>query len=305
MRGSTIAGLTLTVALLGTACGDDSDGAADTTAAPTDTAAATETTTAGTPTGAAAECAADRTLTPGALTIATGNPAFPPYVLDDAPETGQGFEAAVALAVAREMGFTDGAVTWVRTGFDETIQPGEKNFDFNLQQFSITDERKEVVSFSAPYYTSNQAIVAFTDSPAVGATSVDDLRSLKFGAQVGTTSLAFISEVIQPDADPFAYDDNVAAKAALEAKQIDAIVVDLPTAFFITAVEIEGTDVIGQFPASAGGTTDQFGLVFEKDSTLVECADIALATLTGSGELAEIERTWMSDQADAPIISVG
>ena len=226
-------------------------------------------------------------------------------MIDDAPESGEGFEAAVAMAVARELGFEGDAVTWVRTGFDEAIQPGAKNFDFNLQQFSITDERKQTVDFSDPYYVSNQAIVGFEDSAAIGATTVADLKGLKFGAQAGTTSLEFITEVIQPDEEPFAYDDNVGAKAALEANQIDAIVVDLPTAFYITAAEIEGTQVIGQFPAEAGGTTDEFGLLFDKDNPLVECANLALAALTESGELATIEQTWMSDNAGAPVISVG
>lgn len=300
-RLTLVASLAVTAALLVSACGDDDDsdaGSSDTTAASSDTTAA-----AGG--GDAAACAEGKTLEDGVLTIATGNPAFPPYVIDDAPESGEGFEAAVALAVAREMGFEGDAVTWVRTGFDEAIQPGQKNFDFNLQQFSITDERKQTVSFSDPYYSANQAIVGFSDSSAVGATSVEELQGLKFGAQTGTTSLQFITDVIQPEQDPFAYDDNVGAKAALEANQIDAIVVDLPTAFYITAVEIEGTQVIGQFPAAAGGTTDDFGLLFDLDNPLVECANIALATLRDSGELADIEQTWMSDNAGAPIISVG
>lgn len=303
-RLTLVAALAAAGALLLGACGDDDSDdtdAADTTATPSDSTASETTASSG---GDAAACAEGKTLEAGTLTIATGNPAFPPYVIDDAPETGEGFEAAVALAVAREMGFEGDAVSWVRTGFDEAIQPGQKNFDFNLQQFSITDERKQTVSFSDPYYSANQAIVGLSDSSAAGATTMEDLKSLKFGAQTGTTSLQFITDVIQPDQEPFAYDDNVGAKAALEANQIDAIVVDLPTAFYITAVEIEGTTVIGQFPASAGGTTDDFGLLFDLDNPLVECANIALATLKESGELATIEQTWMSDYTDAPLISV-
>ena len=306
-RLATTTTLLVAIALLG-ACGSDDNGdSASTDATETTAAGSGGTDAAATPDdgGAAATCADGKTLEDGKLTIATGNPAFPPYVIDDAPETGQGFESAVALAVARELGFEGDAVTWVRTGFDEAIQPGEKNFDFNLQQFSITPERSETVSFSDPYFVSNQAVVGLADSPAIGATTVEDLKGLKFGAQTGTTSLQFITDVIQPDAEPFAYDDNVGAKAALEADQIDAIVVDLPTAFFITGVEIEGSTIIGQFPASAGGTTDEFGLLFEKDNPLVECANQALATMTESGELASIEQTWMSENADAPIISVG
>ena len=245
------------------------------------------------------------TITDGKLTIGTGSPAYEPWVIGDAPETGEGFEAAVGLAVAAELGYEGENVVWVRTTFDEAIQPGAKNFDFNLQQYSITPEREETISFSDPYYSSNQAIVALEGSAAIGATSIADLVDVKFGAQSGTTSLDFINEVIKPTTEAFVYDDNAGAKAALDAGQIDAIVVDLPTALYISAVEIEGSSVIGQFPAAAGGTTDDFGLVFEKDSTLVGCANKALASLKESGELAKIQSKWLSDNAGVPEISVG
>jgi polar amino acid transport system substrate-binding protein len=236
------------------------------------------------------------TITDGKLTIGTGSPAYEPWVIGDAPETGEGFEAAVGLAVAAELGFEGENVVWVRTTFDEAIQPGAKSFDFNLQQYSITPEREETISFSDPYYSSNQAI---------GATTVADLADVKFGAQSGTTSLDFINDVIKPTTEAFVYDDNAGAKAALEAGQIDAIIVDLPTALYISAVEIEGSSVIGQFPAAAGGTTDDFGLVFEKDNPLVACANKALASLKESGELAKIQSKWLSDNAGVPEISVG
>ena len=245
------------------------------------------------------------TIESGKLTIATGTPAFEPWVVGDAPESGEGFEAAVAYAVAGELGYTNENVVWVRTGFDEAIQPGAKNFDFNLQQYSITEERKATVSFSDPYYSTNQAVVGFADSPVASATKVSELKELKFGAQSGTTSLDFINNVIKPTNEPFVYDDNAGAKAALEAKQIDAIVVDLPTAFYISAVEIEGTKVIGQFPAGEGTVADQFGLVFDLDNPLVECVNAALAALKESGELATIEQTWLSDKTSAPVISLG
>ena len=245
------------------------------------------------------------TITDGTLTIATGEPAYSPWVENDAPESGEGFEAAVALAVAEELGYTGESVVWVRTTFDEAIQPGAKNFDFNLQQYSITPERAETISFSDPYYTTNQAIVALEGSPAIGATSTADLVDVKFGAQAGTTSLSFITDVIKPSSEAFVYDDNAGAKAALEAGQIDAIVVDLPTAFYIAAVEIDGASVVGQFPADAGGSTDEFGLVFEKDNPLVGCVNAALATLEESGELASIEQQWLSDKTGAPVIAVG
>jgi polar amino acid transport system substrate-binding protein len=290
------------------ACGSDDDTAtSDTEPAGTDAPAvtdgeATDGETAGDGTGN--ECTAGKTLTEGVLTPSTGDPAFEPYVVGDAPESGEGFEAAVVAAVARELGFSPENVQWNRLGFNEAIAPGAKDFDFNLQQFSITDERAEVVSFSDPYYSSNQAIVALADSPAQGATTLDDLTDIKFGAQVGTTSLDFITEVIQPSEEPFVYDDNTAAKAALDANQIDAIVLDLPTAFFVSAVEFENANVVAQFPAEAGGATDDFGMVFELDNPLVECVNEALATLRDSGELADITEEWMSDFTDAPVIAV-
>jgi polar amino acid transport system substrate-binding protein len=278
-----VAGLTLS------ACGGSSE-SSDTTA------------TAGT---SGNECTTGKTLAEGTLTIGTGNPAFSPWVENDAPESAEGFEAAVAYAVATQLGFSTENVSWVRTSFDEAIQPGAKNFDFNLQQYSITDERKQTVSFSDPYYTTNQAIVGYADSAAASATTVAELQGLKFGVQSGTTSLEFLNTVVMPTNEPYVYDDNAAAKAALEAKQIDAIVVDLPTAFYISAVEIEGTKVIGQFPAGEGTVADQFGLVFDLDSPLVECVNVALAALKESGELATIEQTWLSDKTSAPVISLG
>ncbi|MFZ9174839.1 MAG: ABC transporter substrate-binding protein [Ilumatobacteraceae bacterium] len=253
--------------------------------------------------GGGNECTTGKTLTAGTLTIGTGAPAYSPWVENDAPESGEGFEAAVAYAVAEQMGFAKENVTWVRTTFDEAIQPGAKNFDFNLQQYSITDERKETVSFSDSYYTTNQAMVGYADSPVASMTTLEELASVKFGVQSGTTSLDFVTNVIAPTTEPYVYDDNAAAKAALEAKQIDAIVVDLPTALYISAVEIEGTKVVGQFPAEAGGTTDEFGMVFDLDNPLVDCVNTALAQLRQVGTLDAIEQQWLSDNITAPVIT--
>ena len=253
--------------------------------------------------GGGNECTAGKTLAEGVLTIGTGAPAYSPWVENDAPESGEGFEAAVAYAVAEQMGFAKENVTWVRTTFDEAIQPGAKNFDFNLQQYSITDERKQTVSFSDSYYTTNQAIVAYTDSAVASMTTLAELANVKFGVQSGTTSLDFVTNVIAPTTEPYVYDDNAAAKAALEAKQIDAIVVDLPTALYISAVEIEGTKVVGQFPAEAGGTTDEFGMVFDLENPLVDCVNTALAQIRQIGTLAAIEQQWLSDNITAPVIT--
>jgi polar amino acid transport system substrate-binding protein len=292
VKGTIMRKLSISLAITGTlllaACGGSSS-SSDTTAAASS--------------GTGNECTSGKTLTADTLTIGTGNPAYSPWVENDKPESKEGFEAAVAYAVATELGFSDAAVTWVRTGFDEAIQPGKKNFDFNLQQFSINDERKKTVSFSASYYSTNQAVVALAGSPAIGATTIADLAGVKFGAQAGTTSLDFIANVIKPTAEPFAYDDNAGAKAALEAKQIDAIVVDLPTAFYIAAVELTGASVVGQFPASASTSPDNFGLVFDLDNPLVTCVDAALASLKDNGTLAEIEKTWLADKTNAPVIA--
>ena len=277
-------------ALVLAACGSDDDSSSDSAG------------TADASGDGAVDCAA--TIDDGVLTIATGEPAFYPWVIDDAPETGEGFEAAVAYAVAAEMGYEGDTVVWTRTTFDEAIQPGAKNFDMNLQQYSISPERAENIDFSLPYFTSNQAIVALEGSPAEGATTIADLKDVKFGAQVGTTSLAFITDVIQPNQEPFVYDDNVGAKAALEANQIDAAVFDLPTALYVSGVEIDNSSVVGQFPADAGGTTDQFGFVLEKDSPLTACVDQAITTITGNGELAAITQEWLSDFTEAPVITV-
>ncbi len=291
-------------ALVLAACGDDDDSdSSDTTAAASDTTAASETTAATETTAASGGADCSATIEEGTLTIATGEPAFFPWVIDDNPESGEGFEAAVAYAVAQEMGYSADQVTWVRTTFDEAIQPGPKSFDFNLQQYSITEERAENVDFSPPYYTSNQAIVGLEGSAAIGATTVEELKDVKFGAQAGTTSLQFITDVIQPNEEPFVYNDNVGAKAALDANQIDAAVFDLPTALFVSAVEIEGSVVTGQFSPDAGGTTDDFGLVLEKDSPLTDCVSEAVTALTDSGELEALTNEWLSENTDVPFIT--
>jgi polar amino acid transport system substrate-binding protein len=279
--------LSISGALLLAACGGSSS---------------SESSDAATAAGSGNECTAGKTLNDGVLTIGTGSPAYGPWVVDDKPESKEGFEAAVAYAIATELGYSDANVKWVRTTFDEAIQPGKKNFDFNLQQYSITEERKKTVSFSDGYYTTNQAIVGLTDSAAKGATTLADIKKLKLGAQTGTTSLDYITNVIKPDTEPFVYDDNAGAKAALEANQIDAAIFDLPTALYVSAVEIEGSAVLGQFPADASASADEFGLVFDLENPLVGCVNTALAAIKDSGSLAEITTTWLSSKAEIPVI---
>jgi polar amino acid transport system substrate-binding protein len=288
-----------------TACGDDEQdtASAPTTAAATDGGSTTVADSTAEPAtgGAAADCAAGKTISGGVLTIATGEPAFPPYVIDDAPESGQGFEAAVAMAVAKEMGFEGDAVKWTRTAFDAAISPGPKEFDFNLQQFTITDERKQAVDFSEGYYTAPQAIFGLAGSAAASATTIADLQGLKIGVASGTTSVTYVEETINPTAEPFIFPDNAAAKAALESNQIDAIVSDLPTALYITVAEIEGTAVYGQIEGSG---TEEFGMLLAKDNPLTECVNLALAAVKESGDLDTITTVWMSEFTEAPVIAL-
>jgi polar amino acid transport system substrate-binding protein len=241
-----------------------------------------------------------QTLTPGKLTIGTGLPAYEPWVVGDAPESGEGFEAAVAYAVAEQLGFAPEDVVWVRTSFDEAIAPGAKNFDFNLQQFSITDERKEAVDFSSPYYNTAQAVITVAGSAAAEAKSLADLQGLLIGAATGTTSLAAIEDIIRPTTGAQAFNSNDDAKAALANGQVDAIVVDLPTALYLTAVELDGGLILGQLEGAQSG--DSFGLVLDKGSTLTAAVSSAVDALRESGKLAEIEKAWLADFAGAPVL---
>jgi polar amino acid transport system substrate-binding protein len=250
-----------------------------------------------------AECSPEtlETLAPGTLTIATDEPVFEPWFVDNDPANGQGFEGQIAAAVAEELGFTPDQVEWVRVPFNAAIQPGPKNFDFDINEFSITDERRQAVDFSSPYYDVTQAVIAMENSPAAGATSLADLADVRIGAQVGTTSLAAIEDVIQPSVEPSVYNTNDDAKAALAAGQIDALVLDLPTAFFVTAAEIEGSTLVGQLPQGEG-EVEQFGLVLDKDSPLTECVSAAVDSLSATGVLEDAEETWLTQSAGAPVL---
>jgi polar amino acid transport system substrate-binding protein len=260
-------------------------------------------TTAAAAASISADCAKDKLAlkTSGKLTVGTDSPAFEPWFKNDDPKSGEGFESAVTYAIAKTLGFAPAEVTWIKVPFDSSFAPGDKPFDFNINQVSITEERKAAVDFSKGYYNVNQAIVALADSPIAGAKTLDDLRGAKLGAQVNTTSLAFINEVVQPTVEPYVYNTNSDAKSALDAKQIDGIVLDLPTAFYVSAVEIEGSKIVGQFAAPADGA-EQFGLVFQKDNPLRACVDEAITALDASGELAAIQTQWLSDVVAAPVL---
>ena len=253
--------------------------------------------------GTTASCAKDdlNLVQEGVLTIGTDEPSFPPWFdFDGGPSTGTGFESAVAYAIADELGFTPEEVEWIVVPFNNSFAPGEKDFDFDINQISITEERDEAVDFSDGYYNVNQALLGFTDSEIASATTIEDLKAYRLGAQVGTTSLDFITDVIQPDIEPLVYDTNADAKAAFDAGQLDGLVLDLPTAFFVSAVEIEGSSVIAQFPASEDNP-EQFGMLFEEGNPLRDCVNEALANV----DLDAIQQEWLSDVVDAPIIETG
>lgn len=240
------------------------------------------------------------TVTPGKLTVATGEPAYSPWVEKDKPESGEGYEAAVAYAVAEQLGFAKTDVVWKRTTFDQAIAPGPKDWDFNLQQFSITDQRKKAVDFSTPYYTTSQAVVTYEGSPVAAATTLAALQGAKLGVQVGTTSQQAATRVI-PGADLAVFNTNEDAVQALKAKQVQGLVVDLPTALYLAAAEIDKGKIIGTLPDSTGG--DQFGLVLAKGSKLTAPVSAAVDALRTKGTLAALEKKWLSESISVPVLA--
>ena len=240
-------------------------------------------------------------LTPGVLTVGTGQPAYFPWVIDDTPQSGKGFESAVTYAVAAKLGFAKKAVVWVRSTFDQAIAPGTKDFDFNVQQFSITDERKANVDFSSSYYETTQTVITIAGSKADNAKSISDLRGLLVGAQTGTTSFDAIEKQIKPHSGAQAFNSNDDAKLALQSGTIDALVVDLPTAFYLTGAELNGGKIIGQLPKQTG-TGDQLGLVLAKGSPLTKKITAAVDALRADGTLARLATTWLASSANAPVL---
>jgi polar amino acid transport system substrate-binding protein len=270
-------------------------------------------TPAATPTPNPCDKASLTTLTAGKLTIGTDNPAYPPYFEPPAtgdapapwelgdPTNGQGFESAVAYAVAGKLGFAQADVVWTVVPFDNSYAPGTKPFDFYLAQVSYTSDRAQAVDMSDGYYFVAQSVVALKDNPIVSAKTVADLAKYKFGAQQGTTAYDTIQNVIKPTSDAMVYNTNNDAIQALKAKQIDAIVVDLPTAFYITAAQLDNSVIVGQFPVVAGPDAEHFSLVLQKGSSLTQCVNQAIAALKADGTLDQITKTWLSDKASAPV----
>ncbi|SIT88297.1 transporter substrate-binding domain-containing protein [Microbacterium sp. RU33B] len=231
-------------------------------------------------------------VTPGKLTIATGDIAYEPYVVDDDPSSGEGFEAAIAYAIADQLGFAPEDVEWVRTSFEAAIAPGPKNFDFNIQQYTITDERKGAVDFSSPYYSASQAVVGINGGPADGVDSIEGLKGLALGAMAGSTSAQTIEDVIQPTTAPLLYASNEDAVAAFNAGQFDAFVIDLPTAYLAVGYPyIENSFIVGELPA--GGIADEWGVVLAKDSPLTARVTEAVDALREDGTLAAITDEWL------------
>ena len=264
----------------------------------------------------AASCVAAElpTKSPGTLTVGTDNPAFPPYFSEPEedeeatapwefgdPTNGRGFESAVAYALADQLGFTQEQVTWIPVPFNNSIAPGPKDFDVYLAQVSFTEERTEAVDMSEGYWFSNQALVTTEGSPLADATTIEEVAGFQLGAAGNTTSLTYITDRIQPETDPRVYDDNTGAKAALEADQVDGVVFDLATAFYIVNVEMDNGVVVGQFPSDPEDQ-EHFSFVLDLDSPLTDCVNEAILTMGENGELDTIAAEWMADYVNAPFI---
>jgi polar amino acid transport system substrate-binding protein len=326
MRSATrLASLTLAAAFVAAACSGAATTAPSPSASPSPaaspSAAASASAAMVSPSPSPDACAAANlaTVTSGKLTIGTDNPAYPPYYQPPAsgnppkpwqlgdPTNGQGFESAFAYALAQQLGFTKDQVSWIVVPFNNSYAPGPKKFDLDINQISYTPERATAVDMSDGYYYLTQAVVALKDDPLAKVTTISGLKPYRFGAQVGTTSYSTITDVIAPTTKPMVYSDNDAAIKALQAKQIDGLVVDLPTAFYVTAAQIVDAkgnalaNIVGQFPAQAGANAEHFSVVLQKGSSLTACVDSAIAALKSAGTLDQITKEWLSDKANAPV----
>ncbi|HEY5053594.1 MAG TPA: ABC transporter substrate-binding protein, partial [Solirubrobacterales bacterium] len=224
-------------------------------------------------------------------------PAYPPYFVGDDPTNGKGFESSVAYGIGKQLGYSPAKVKWVTEPFNSSYAPGPKEFDFDVNEISITPPRAKEVDFSSPYYTANQAVVALKDSDAANAKSLADLKDAKIGVQIGTTSLAAVEEEIDPSSQPEVFNSSSDVVTALKNEQVDAVVVDLPTALYLTAAQVPTAAVVGQFSAPGG---DQWGALLAKGSALTACVSKAVDAMRNSGELAQLNKRWMSQAAGAP-----
>ncbi|GAB3749382.1 ABC transporter substrate-binding protein [Yimella radicis] len=268
-----------------------------------DSSSSTSSSAAGSGTSAAASCdkASLKTKTAGKLTIGTDNPAYEPWFSDNAPSNGKGYESAVAYAIAQELGYTKAEVVWAKVPFNNVITPGPKAFDLDLNQVSISEDRRKAVDFSSGYYDVTQVVITYKGSPLDGKTTVADLKNAKLGAQVGTTSYTALKDQIKPSKDPSVFDTNDLAVQALKSHQVDGIVVDLPTAFYMTAAQMDDKGaIVGQLPAA--DKPEQFGAVLPKGSALTECVTKAVDALRSKGTLTQLADEWLSKQG-APKLS--
>jgi polar amino acid transport system substrate-binding protein len=292
VRTLSLTVLALLVAALAAACGSSTKESASST------------------TAASSSCqTADLNLVKsGTLTVGTDNPAFPPWFGGapkapwkiSNPASGKGYESAVAYAVAKQLGFTRDQVTWKYTPFNNSFAPGNKAFDFDINQISFTPQRAKVVDFSTSYYDVNQAVVVNGGTKIASVTTTAGLKPYELGAQLGTTSYQFIKDEIKPSKTPSVFPSNAGAVQALKNKQIDGLVVDLPTAFYVTAVQVPNSKVLGQFPTQPGG--EHFAMVLQKGNSLVTCVDKALATLRDNGTLQQLQQQWLAKATGAPIL---
>ena len=315
MRRTTISSLGL-IAILAAACTSAGSSVAPSAASPSAVAVVSSAPSVA-PSATPNVCAAANLtlVAPGKLTIGTDNPAYPPYYAENAdgsktapwelgdPTNGQGFESATAYAIADQLGFTKDQVAWTYVPFDSSYAPGPKTFDIDVNQVSFSADRAQAVDMSDGYYFVNQAVVSLADNPVAGVTSVADLAKYRFGAQTGTTSLKTITDVIKPTAETSLYDSNDAAISGLTAKHIDAIVVDLPTAFFMAAAQLDNGKVVGQFAAPSGADAEHFSVVLPKGSALTTCVNGAIAAITEDYSLAAITKEWLSDKVSAPVFT--
>jgi polar amino acid transport system substrate-binding protein len=252
-----------------------------------------------------ASCAKDdlQLKTPGKFTVGTDKPAYEPWFVDDTPANGKGYESAVAYAVAEKLGFAKADVSWIVVPFTNAYAPGDKKFDVDINQVSITEPRRKAVDFSSGYYDLAQTVVSVTGSPIAEAMSVAELKDAKLGAQVGTTSYTAIQEQIKPSKKAAVYDTNDLAVQALQNGQLDGIVVDLPTAFYMASAQLDDGLIVGQLPPAASGKPDQLGMVLAKGSPLTSCVSQAVDALKTDGTLAKIEAQWLSGAGGAPKLS--
>ena len=250
---------------------------------------------------AACPAGALATRTAGTLTIGTDNPAYEPWFSDNKPNNGKGFESAVAYNVAERLGYSAPEVKWTQVPFNNAIAPGPKSYDIDINQFSITPERKQAVDFSSPYYLVRQTVISTKGSKIAGQTTIAGLKDAKLGAQVGTTSLQAINELIKPSQQAQVFNSNDDAKKALQNGTVDGLVVDLPTAFYMTGAELDNGVIIGQLPQV--GVPERFGIVLDKDSPLTECVSKAVDQLRQDGTIAVLEKTWLAGTGGAPELS--